>query len=432
MATKVTYGTCDHAKNPKNLESPEGNWGFKKVSWLTSPIFYMGKTAFGAFTSLAKVPFTLFMCCTTKLSEPTYPPGYWGSDETDDDETSFDCKVGLAPTKPETEVERINRILGVTPTGAMDAREPLETLTEREVKNAMREAGYRIEDLIGGGGTGNVYRAIHAGNQYAVKIVAPEMALKESLFAVSEERGESLALSFPEHENLMKTYGIFTYNTATGAYRYVTDRSTCSRNEVVVGIVTEFVDGSEELFDYVADRADAGEKMSVEEVRGIGRQVAMAVATMHRESYLHRDLKLENVLIDKEGLIKLIDFGFARFLPRVGSRTRTGLGTVGYLAPEIIRGKSYDHKVDTWAFGVLLLTLGYQQPIFNEEDQGRTMRNILAYTNLETYLKDRVWLESSPIHHDPDFRDLVSRCLDRNPTTRISMEEVLKHRFFAE
>lgn len=441
MTGKVN-GTSNYATNQKKLESPEGKWNFKRVTWRLPNAFRAIKSRFMASPT---------GCSEKGLSKRTHETSkaLWESREqpaplvykSSDDELGFFHEVDAKPleTTGETELERITRIFGGPPTEALRKVEelipavdsmPSETLTETEVKNEIGKAGYRIEGLIGGGGTGSVYRATHAGNEYAVKIIAPEMALKEALFAVSDERGEALALSFPEHENLIKTYGIFTYNTETGGYRYVTERSTCSRNEVVVGIVTELVDDSEELFDYVADMVDDGEKTGIEAVRGIGRQIAMSVAAMHGKNFLHRDLKLENVLINKEGQIKLIDFGFARYLPRIGSRTGTGLGTVGYVAPEIIRGESYSRKVDVWALGVLLLTLGYQKPIFDVQDDGRTMRNILAYTNLETYFEDREWFAGWPIHHDSDFRDLVSRCLDPNPTTRISMEEVSDHPFF--
>jgi serine/threonine protein kinase len=85
-----------------------------------------------------------------------------------------------------------------------------------------------------------------------------------------------------------------------------------------------------------------------------------ALETLQRYNIIYRDIKPENVMIDKNGCIKLIDFGFAKILtPQTQFRTLTNCGTVGYTAPEVLLGNStgYSFPVDVWSFGILICEL---------------------------------------------------------------------------
>ena len=79
--------------------------------------------------------------------------------------------------------------------------------------------------------------------------------------------------------------------------------------------------------------------------------------TVHSKFVLYRDLKPENVMIDKFGHVKLIDFGFAKILERKDQRAFTNCGTLGYTAPEVLSGIGYSYPADVWSFGILLVTL---------------------------------------------------------------------------
>ena len=82
-------------------------------------------------------------------------------------------------------------------------------------------------------------------------------------------------------------------------------------------------------------------------------ELLIALITIHSQNVLYRDLKPENVMIDSEGHIKLIDFGFSKIL-KDSERTYTNCGTLGYTAPEIIKGLGHSFTADIWSFGILI------------------------------------------------------------------------------
>lgn len=89
-------------------------------------------------------------------------------------------------------------------------------------------------------------------------------------------------------------------------------------------------------------------------------EILCALSVLHTRKIIYRDMKPDNVMIDSEGHIKLIDFGFSKLLEeRTNFRTRTNCGTIGYTAPEVILGVSqgFSFPVDIWSFGVMLAEL---------------------------------------------------------------------------
>ena len=82
-------------------------------------------------------------------------------------------------------------------------------------------------------------------------------------------------------------------------------------------------------------------------------QIVLAVDHLHRQNIVHRDLKLENVMLDADGYVKVIDFGLAKML-RGQQQTSTFVGTPEYLAPEMVEQKGHGKEVDYWAVGVLM------------------------------------------------------------------------------
>lgn len=106
-------------------------------------------------------------------------------------------------------------------------------------------------------------------------------------------------------------------------------------------------------------------------VKFYASQVLCALETLQRYNIIYRDIKPENMMIDGEGLIKVVDFGFAKILhPQNQFRTSTNCGTVGYTAPELLVGihSGYSFLVDVWSFGILICELFQGQLPYERQD----------------------------------------------------------------
>lgn len=126
-------------------------------------------------------------------------------------------------------------------------------------------------------------------------------------------------------------------------------------------IVTEFASKGS-LYDRIQNhKSELTKKQKI----SIGRDVAIAMAFIHDTGIVHRDLKSHNILIDEGDKIKVCDFGLARFKADLNTGLAQFSGTPAYMAPEIYKKKSYDEKVDIFAFGCLLYELVQRDPPFS-------------------------------------------------------------------
>lgn len=109
------------------------------------------------------------------------------------------------------------------------------------------------------------------------------------------------------------------------------------------------------MLDYIISHGKLKEKQA----RKFARQIASAVDYCHRNSIVHRDLKIENILISKTGDIKIIDFGLSNlFSPEENRKLKTFCGSLYFAAPELLQAKPYTGpEVDVWSFGVVLFVL---------------------------------------------------------------------------
>jgi len=150
-------------------------------------------------------------------------------------------------------------------------------------------------------------------------------------------------------------------------------------------------------------------------------QVALVFEHLHNLTILYRDLKPENLLLDKEGHCKVTDFGFAK---KVDYRTWTLCGTPEYLAPEIILSKGHGKAVDWWALGILMYEMLAGYPPFYDEDPLGIYQKIL-----EGKIK-------FPWHFDRHSKDLIKKLLTADLTKRLGnlkagADDVKKHKWFA-
>ncbi|CAG9314082.1 unnamed protein product [Blepharisma stoltei] len=257
---------------------------------------------------------------------------------------------------------------------------------------------YETTETIGKGAYGEVKLGTnkHTGNTVAVKIIS-----KEPLDARSETRlrREINILKIIKHESILRLESV--YETA---------------NELF--IVTDYISGGS-LFTWLKDR-----EFSIAEIiaRKIIKDLANALLFLHTNGIIHRDLKLENILIetDKNGVVKpiLIDFGLSCMLaPHQCSQE--SVGTLKYAAPEVLSRIPYRESVDLWGLGVIsyILLIG-RMPFYGKNDQDIATR----------ILKKPIDLEGENFRHiSQGAKEIIKGLLTRRPANRMSLNALLEH-----
>jgi aurora kinase len=143
--------------------------------------------------------------------------------------------------------------------------------------------------------------------------------------------------------------------------------------------------------------------------------LARALMYCHKKHVIHRDIKPENLLVGLKGELKIADFGWSVHAP--GARRNTLCGTLDYLPPEMVEGKSHDSCVDVWSLGVLCYEFLFGGPPFEAPGHNETYKRIL---------KVDLHFPSSPVVSD-GAKDLIMSLLRREPCDRLTLEQVLKH-----
>ncbi|XP_067412564.1 aurora kinase C-like isoform X3 [Emydura macquarii macquarii] len=142
-------------------------------------------------------------------------------------------------------------------------------------------------------------------------------------------------------------------------------------------------------------------------------ELADALIYCHSKKVIHRDIKPENLLMGLKGELKIADFGWSVHAPSL--RRKTMCGTLDYLPPEMIEGKTHDEKVDLWCIGVLCYELLVGHPPFESATHTETYRRIT-----------KVDLQFPPFMSE-GARDLIARLLRHNPAERLPLPAVLEH-----
>ena len=172
----------------------------------------------------------------------------------------------------------------------------------------------------------------------------------------------------------------------------------------------------DELYNYLFRHGP----LSVDRVQKIFTQLVGAVSYVHNLSCVHRDLKLENILLDKHENVKLCDFGFTREYEGRTNHLQTFCGTICYAAPEMLKGEKYaGEKVDVWSLGVILYALLAGELPFDDDDDMITKHKILT--------SEPVYPERFP----QEAKTLLSRLLSKRPLLRPTLADILTDPFLA-
>lgn len=255
---------------------------------------------------------------------------------------------------------------------------------------------YRMQEKIGSGGMGEVYRALddRLGRQVAIKVLQPGLADDQDRLRRFEL--EARAAAALNHPNILAVYDMGVHDGAPY-------------------IVSELLQGKTlrmRLLEGPIPMHRAGD---------YARQLAQGLVAAHDKGIIHRDLKPENIFITEDERVKILDFGIAklvqpdaedRSVTTMTTQTRTGfvLGTVAYMSPEQLRGKTVDVRSDIFSFGAIFLEMLTGKRAFSGETNADTMTAVLKDEPKE------VAEDSTGLH--PAFAGIVRHCLEKEPANR--------------
>ncbi|KAM0848521.1 hypothetical protein ACQ4PT_054327 [Festuca glaucescens] len=265
------------------------------------------------------------------------------------------------------------------------------------LKVRRRVGKYELGRTIGEGTFAKVRIAknMESGDHVAIKILDKAKVQKHRL--VEQIRREICTMKLIQHPNVVRLHEVMG-------------------SKARIFIVLEYVTGGE-LHDKIADRGSLKE----DEARKYFQQLINAIDYCHSRGVYHRDLKIENLLLDTAGNLKVSDFGLSAISEQVKADglLHTTCGTPNYVAPEVIEDKGYDGALaDLWSCGVILFVMLAGFLPFEDDNVASLYKKIsAAQFNCPSWFSDGA-------------KKLIARILDPNPSTRMTIAQLLKDRWF--
>jgi hypothetical protein len=258
---------------------------------------------------------------------------------------------------------------------------------------------YEISSPIGAGGMGEVYRARdpRLGREVAIKVLPA--AFNDDADRLRRFEQEARAAAALNHPNILAVHDI-------------------GQLDGTPYIVSELLEG-----EALRERLNSG-ALPLRKTVEFGIQMARGLAAAHEKGIVHRDLKPENVFITSDGRVKILDFGLAKLtyaeptlaglsvLPTTPPQTQAGLvlGTIGYMAPEQVRGLTADPRSDIFACGAILYEMLSGNRAFHGDTTPETMTAILKEDPPDLHVGAR--------HIPVAMARIVDRCLEKSPAGR--------------
>ena len=254
---------------------------------------------------------------------------------------------------------------------------------------------YKIIKTLGQGGNGKVYQVLDEKDNkyYAIKTIPIHNLDEED---IKQIENEAKILSNIDDIHIVKYYD-------------------SDRNKENFNILMEYCEGSD-LKKFINEYKTKNELIDENIINEIILDICLGIKVIHQKNLIHRDLKPENLFITKENKVKIGDFGISKQLDVNNKYANTSIGTNNYMAPEVIKGESYNEKVDIWAFGCIIYELFTLNVCFESKSLFGFVDKIIYKQHGKINLKK----------YYSKWQDLIDLLLNKKYNKRPEIDEVYK------
>uniref|UniRef100_A0A8C6KWW7 Protein kinase C n=1 Tax=Nothobranchius furzeri TaxID=105023 RepID=A0A8C6KWW7_NOTFU len=287
-------------------------------------------------------------------------------------------------------IEKVSRS---TPEQASE--EPLYAVPKKDHQPKFTIEDFTLHKMLGKGSFGKVFLAElkRSGQFFAVKALKKDVVLMDDDVECTMVERRVLSLAW---ENPFLTHLYCTFQTKENLF-----------------FVMEYLNGGDLMF-----HIQNCHKFDLHRATFYAAEIICGLQYLHSKGIIYRDLKLDNVLLDSDGHIKIADFGMCKENMQDESRTSTFCGTPDYIAPEILLGQKYNSSVDWWSFGVLLYEMLTGQSPFHGCDEEELFQSIR--TDNPVYPS---WLTKAA-------KDILVKLFVREPEERLGVKGNIRHHGF--
>ncbi|KAJ2406598.1 Serine/threonine kinase, partial [Coemansia sp. RSA 2530] len=261
---------------------------------------------------------------------------------------------------------------------------------------------FKFVKVLGKGNFGKVMLSEEVGSSklYAIKVLKKEFIVENDEF--DSTRSEKRVLLIANQER----------------HPFLIGLHSCFQTSNHIFFVTEYISGGD-LMMHVQKLGSFGERRA----KFFACEILLGLAYFHKVGIIYRDLKLDNILLDKDGHVKIADYGLCKENMGYGQTTITFCGTPEFMAPEIVLEQRYGRAVDWWAFGVLIYEMILGTSPFHGEDENEIFDSIL---------EDEILY---PVRMSRDSVFICQALLEKDPSKRLGSgpndaDDIMKHSFF--
>uniref|UniRef100_A0A8C6KYB9 Protein kinase C n=1 Tax=Nothobranchius furzeri TaxID=105023 RepID=A0A8C6KYB9_NOTFU len=275
------------------------------------------------------------------------------------------------------------------------SEEPLYAVPKKDHQPKFTIEDFTLHKMLGKGSFGKVFLAElkRSGQFFAVKALKKDVVLMDDDVECTMVERRVLSLAW---ENPFLTHLYCTFQTKENLF-----------------FVMEYLNGGDLMF-----HIQNCHKFDLHRATFYAAEIICGLQYLHSKGIIYRDLKLDNVLLDSDGHIKIADFGMCKENMQDESRTSTFCGTPDYIAPEILLGQKYNSSVDWWSFGVLLYEMLTGQSPFHGCDEEELFQSIR--TDNPVYPS---WLTKAA-------KDILVKLFVREPEERLGVKGNIRHHGF--